>query len=125
MNIIKYPSDEAVNEAIKNDSRLLGAVSLDGSTAYVGAADTVGDHIALLDAFGVERLNGFFRVSFDSNTADWTFSCPWKYNGIDDNNERLGAYYRDGLRMIPEFLVMFGYFSKLKIKNAPPEIWEF
>ncbi len=125
MNIIKYPSDEAVNEAVKADSRLLGAVSLDGSTAYVGAVDTVGDHIALLEAFGVERLNGFFRLSFDSITADWTFSCPWKYSGIEDNKERIGAYYRDGLRIIPEFLVMFGYFSKLKIKNAPPEIWEF
>lgn len=125
MNIIKYPSDEAVNEAVKNDSRLLGAVSLDGETAYVGTADSAGDHIALLEAFGVERLSGFFRLSFDSVTADWTFSCPWKYKGIEDNKARLSTYYRDGLSMIPEFLVMFGYFSKLNIKNAPPEIWSF
>ena len=125
MNIIKYPSDEAVNEAVKADSRLLGAVSLDGSTAYVGAAETAGDHIALLEAFGEESPSGFFRLSFDSLTAEWTFSCPRNYNGITDDKERIDAYYRDGLRVIPEFLVMFGYFSKLKIKNPPPEIWSF
>lgn len=125
MNIIKYPSDEAVNEAVKNDSRFLAAVSLDGSMAYVGAADDAGDHIALLESFGVESPSGFFRLSFDSLTADWTFSCPRSYNGITEEKERMGAYYRDGLRILPEFLVMFGYFSKLKIKNPPPEIWEF
>ncbi len=125
MNIIRYPSDEAVNEAIKADSRLLGAVSLDGGTAYVGSADTVGDHIALLEAFDEYSPAGFFRLSFDSLTAEWIFSCPRNYKGISAERERIDAYYRDGLRMIPEFLVMFGYFSKLKIKNAPPEIWEF
>ena len=125
MNIIKYPSDEAVNEAVKNDSRFLAAVSFDGAKAYVGAADDAGDHIALLEAFDEFSPAGFFRLSFDSLTAEWIFSCPRNYKGISAERERIDAYYRDGLRMIPEFLVMFGYFSKLKIKNAPPEIWEF
>ena len=125
MNIIKYPSDEAFDEAMKNDSRFLGAVSLDGSTAYVAAADTAGDHVALLEALGEESPSGFFRLRFDSITAEWTFSCPRSYKGIAQDKERMGAYYRDGLRLIPEFLVMLGYFSKLKIKNPPPEIWEF
>jgi hypothetical protein len=125
MNIIKYPSDEAVNEAVKNDGKFLAAVSLDGSLAYVGSADDAGDHIALLESFGEESPSGFFRLSFDSLTADWTFSCPRSYKGIAEEKERMGAYYRDGLRILPEFLVMFGYFSKLKIKNPPPEIWEF
>lgn len=125
MNIIKYPSDEAVNEAVKNDSRFIAAVSLDGSSAYVGALDDAGDHIALLEAFGEENPSAFFRVSFDSLTAEWTFSCPKKYKGIEQDTQRMAEYYRDGLRVLPEFLVMFGYFSKLKIKNPPPEIWEF
>ena len=125
MNIIKYPSDEAFDEAMKSDSRFLGAVSLDGSTAYVGAAETAGDHIALLEAFGEESPSGFFRLSFDSITAEWTFSCPKSYTGIAQDKERMEADYRDGLRLIPEFLVMLGYFSKLKIKNPPPEIWTF
>ena len=125
MNIIKYPSDGAFDEAMKADSRFLGAVSLDGSTAYVAAAETIGDHVALLEAVGEEIPSGFFRLSFDSLTADWTFSCPRSYKGITEEKERMGAYYRDGLRILPEFLVMFGYFSKLKIKNPPPEIWEF
>lgn len=125
MNIIKYPSDEAVNEAVKNDSRFLAAVSLDGAKAYVGAADDAGDHIALLEAFDEFSPAGFFRLSFDSLTAEWTFSCPRNYKGIDADSERMNAYYRDGLRVLPEFLVMFGYFSKLKIKNPPPEIWAF
>ena len=125
MNILKYPSDEAFDEAMKADSRFLGAVSLDGSTAYAAAAETAGDHIALLEEVGEENPSGFFRLSFDSITAEWTFSCPKSYRGIADDKERMGAYYRDGLRLIPEFLVMLGYFSKLKIKNPPPEIWEF
>ncbi|MBR6968216.1 MAG: hypothetical protein IKH78_06740 [Ruminococcus sp.] len=125
MNIIKYPSEAAFDEAMKSDSRFLGAVSLDGSTAYVAAADTAGDHVALLEAFGEESPSGFFRLSFDSITAEWTFSCPRSYKGIARDSERMGEYYRDGLRIIPEFLVMLGYFSKLRIKNPPPEIWEF
>ena len=51
MNIIRYPSDEAVNEAVTADSSFLAAVSLDGSIAYVGTAEAAGDHIALLEAF--------------------------------------------------------------------------
>lgn len=125
MNIIKYPSDEAVNEAVKNDSPFLAAVSLDGSTAYVGTAEAAGDHIALLEAFDEYSPTGFFRLSFNSLTAEWTFSCPRNYKGIADDSKRIDAYYRDGLRVLPEFLVMFGYFSKLKIKNPPPEIWTF
>ena len=125
MNIIRYPSDAAVNEAVTADSSFLAAVSLDGSTAYVGAADTVGDHIALLEAFDEYSPAGFFRLSFNSLTAEWTFSCPRNYKGIADDSKRIDAYYRDGLRVLPEFLVMFGYFSKLKIKNPPPEIWTF
>ena len=125
MNIIKYPSDEAINEAVTADSKFLGAVSLDGETANVGTVDAAGDHIALLEAFDEYSPAGFFRLSFDSLTAEWTFSCPRNYKGITDDKERIDAYYRDGLRVIPEFLVMFGYFSKLKIKNPPPEIWSF
>jgi len=124
MNIIKYPSDEAINEAVTENSRFLAAVSLDGEKAYVGTADAAGDHIALLEAFDEYSPSGFFRLSFDNVTAEWTFSCPRSYKGMTDEKERMGAYYRDGLRIIPEFLVMFGYFSKLKIKNPPPEIWE-
>ena len=125
MNIIKYPSDEAVNEAIKNDSQFIAAVSFDGTTAYVGKADETGDHLVLLESSGQASPDGFFRLSFNSLTADWTFSCPRNYKGITDDKERMDAYYRDGLKVLPEFLVMFGYFSKLKIKNPPPEIWSF
>ena len=118
MNIIKYPSDEAFDETMKSDSRLLGAVSLDGTTAYVGVAETVGDHIALLEAVGEESSSGFFRLSFDSITAEWTFSCPKSYKGIAQDNDRMGAYYRDGLRIIPEFLVMLGYFSPITATDS-------
>ena len=125
MNIIRYPSDEEVNEAVIADSSFLAAVSLDGSKAYVGTAEAAGDHIALLEAFDEYSPAGFFRLSFNSMTAEWTFSCPRNYKGIADEKERIDAYYRDGIRVLPEFLVMFGYFSKLKIKNPPPEIWAF
>ena len=127
MDIIKYPSADAINEAVRTDAPLIAAVSYDGGTALVAPAEEAGEHSILLMLCGQQDLNveNYFRIHFNSNTADWNFFCPPKYKNIPDEKMRMSAYYNDGLRMIPEFLVMFGYFSKLKIKNAPHDIWDF
>ncbi|MBE6864572.1 MAG: hypothetical protein E7495_08470 [Ruminococcus flavefaciens] len=127
MNIIKFPDAEKVNNAVAEDRPLIAAIESGGATAVVCPAEELPDHRILLESCGFfgEYAESFFRIRFNSNSADWEFDCPPHYNDIPDLSARLSGYYSDGLRIIPEFLVMFGYFSKLKIKNAPPEIWEF
>lgn len=127
MDIIKFPDAERVNNAVAGDKRLIAAVASGGETAVVCPAEELPDHRILLESCGFfgEYAESFFRISFDSTSADWDFRCPPYYNDIADTAARLSGYYADGLRTIPEFLVMFGYFLKLNIKNAPPEIWEF
>ena len=120
MDIIRHPSAAEVNAAVAADMPLIAAVSSDGTIAYVAAQNTAKSHSAMLMQEGIFDLDNYYCLRFDSKKADWDFSCP---HGSDV--ERISAYYRSGLRIIPEFLVMFGYFSKLEIKNAPPEIWEF
>ena len=53
---------------------------------------------------------------------------------FEDGKTSGGKFYTEGIKSKPdeevkweisEFSVMLGYFSKLKIKNPPPEIWEF
>ncbi|HRR76558.1 MAG TPA: hypothetical protein P5191_07065 [Ruminococcus sp.] len=127
MNIIRYPSAEAINEAVRRDSRLIAAISHDGSSAVVAPIEEAGEHSLLLVLSGHTDTNvkNFFKIQFNSTSADWDFTCPAGYRAIPDSSQRTSAYYNDGLRKIPEFLVMFGYFSKLNIKNAPPDIWDF
>ena len=94
MNILKYPSDEAFDKAMKADSRFLGAVSLDGSTAYAAAAETAGDHIALLEAVGEENPSGFFRLSFDGYYPPDKFAIDLRahtvrpYRQLSNSNRR-------------------------------------
>ncbi|MBR3282009.1 MAG: hypothetical protein IKI56_01780 [Ruminococcus sp.] len=127
MDMIRYPSDEVIDEAVRSDKPLIAAISHDGFTAVVAPLEEAGEHSILLALTGLPGLDvrDFFRISFNSLTADWHFGCPPEYKDISDSSKRLSAYYKDGLRTIPEFLVMFGYFSKLNIKNAPPDIWDF
>lgn len=124
MRIIKYPTAESVDSAVKYDAQLIAAVSYSGETAVVAPAEAVFDHRELLEEFGV-GVQSFFCIRFGSKTADWVFECPNEYKYLNQRNEQVSEYYRDGLRIIPEFLMMFGYFSKLNILNAPTDIWDF
>ena len=50
MNLIKYPSDEAVNKAMAADEPLLILISFDGKTAIMSQVDeAVEHHILLMD----------------------------------------------------------------------------
>lgn len=83
MNIIKYPSEEAVNAAMARDEPMLAAISFDGKTAIMGQIDDVVEHHILLMKAGFRStdIDKFFRIVFDRDGADWTFTCPPDYNG--------------------------------------------
>ena len=125
MEIIRYPSAEVVNAAVVGDEPLIAAVSHSGDLAVVAPIAEAGEHSVLLMLAGRRDrdIDDFFRICFDAASADWNFTCPPKYSSSSGTG--VSAYYADGLNRIPEFLVTFGYFAKLNIKNAPPEIWDF
>ena len=52
MHIIKYPSAEAVDNAMKNDEPMLAAISFDGKTAVMSPVDDAGEHHILLAQTG-------------------------------------------------------------------------
>ncbi len=127
MDIIRYPSDEAVNEAVKNDTPLLAAIFTDRSAAVVCPMEEAGEHSILLMNAGYSGTDTerCFRILFDSQSASWSFVCPKDYKDIPDRQTALGEFYRDGLAVIPEFLTLMGYFTQIKIKNLTGEIWDF
>lgn len=125
MEILKLPDTETVHEAVRADRPLMAAIGFDGSKAAVVPSAYFGSYELLAASAGIRGDGAYFMLSFNSQSADWSFKCPEQYAYIYDPDERTAAYYRDGLSLIPEFLMMFGYFSKLNITNAPPDIWSF
>lgn len=125
MEILKLPDPETVNDAVRADSPLVAAIAFDGSRAAVIPAAYFGGYELFALSAGIRGEGAYFKLAFNSHTADWSFDCPEHYAYIYEPEERTAAYYRDGLSMIPEFLMMLGYFSKLNIKDAPPDIWAF
>lgn len=76
MNTIKYPSDEAVNNAIAEDEPLLALISFDGKTAIISQIDEAMEHHILLMKAGYKDTDiaKFFRIVLDKSGADWTFA---------------------------------------------------
>ena len=52
MDIIKYPSENDVNKAIKNDDPLLVLISFDGESAIMSHIDEAVEHHILLSKAG-------------------------------------------------------------------------
>lgn len=106
MNIIKYPSSQAVDAAISNDEPLLAAISFDGKTAVVGHIDDAVEHHILLMKSGFKDtdVDKFFRIVFDRDGADWTFICPSDYKNIPFKDKRIELFYKDGFSVISDFL---------------------
>jgi hypothetical protein len=125
MDIIRFPSAEAVNAAVAEDRPFIAAVSFSGETAVVCPAGEISDHGLLLASAGFFGSDNFFRLSFDSTSARWDFLCPAVYKGVSPRENALSEFYRDGLRIIPEFLTLMGYFTQIKINNLTGEIWDF
>lgn len=117
MNIIKYPSEEAVNAAMAKDEPMLAAIAFDGKTAYVGEMDEVVEHHILLMKTGHRgtEIDQYFRIVFDRDGADWTFVCPPDYHNIPFKDKRIERFYKDGFSMISEFLHEIGYLVGIDI----------
>lgn len=117
MNIIKYPSDDAVNNAMAADEPLMAVISFDGKTAIICQIDDAMEHHILLMQNGYKDtdIDKFFRIVFDKSGADWTFICPPDYKNIFFKNHRIEAFYKDGFAVISEFLHSVGYLVGINI----------
>lgn len=117
MNLIKYPSDEAVRKAMATDEPLLILISFDGKTAIMSQIDeAVEHHILLMDVgFKDTDIDKFFRIILDRSGADWTFVCPPDYKNIPFKDKRIEAFYKDGFSVISDFLHSIGYLVGINI----------
>ena len=117
MNLIKYPSDEAVSKAMAADEPLLILISFDGKTAIMSQIDeAVEHHILLMDVgFKETDIDKFFRIILDRSGADWTFVCPPDYKNIPFKDKRIEAFYKDGFSVISDFLHSIGYLVGINI----------
>ena len=84
MTIIKYPSEEAVNQAIQKDEPLLVLISYNEERVIMSSVDDAPEHHILLKLAGLSELDidQYFRIVLDKSGADWTFVCPPDYKGI-------------------------------------------
>lgn len=117
MNIIKYPSEEAVRDAMAADEPLLVLISFDGNTAIMSQIDEAMEHHILLMKAGFKDtdIDKFFRIVLDKSGADWTFVCPPNYKGIQFKDKRIEAFYKDGFAVISDFLHSIGYLVGIDI----------
>ena len=123
MEIIKYPSEKEVDNAVREKEPLLVLISFDGKRAIVSHIDeTVEHHILLSKAsemMGLDLkssdIDKFFRIVLDDEGADWTFVCPPDYKGIDDKQRRISAFYKDGFAVISDVLSEMGFMVGINI----------
>ena len=111
MKIIRYDDILSVEEAVENDEPLFAVILFDGSEAIVSHADEAVEHYILLQKAGISGVNidKYFRIVFDKDGADWTFICPPDY--------KIENFYKDGMRVIAEFLAEMKYFIDIKIPS--------
>ena len=121
MNILKYPTEEEVNQAISEDEPLLVLISFDEKDTIISQIDEAMEHHILLakagDKLGYKQqdIDKFFRIVLDKDGADWTFVCPSSYKNIPDKQKRLQEFYKDGFRIISKSLSELGYLVDLNI----------
>lgn len=117
MELIKYPNEKTVDDAMSNDEPMLAVISFDGKMAVLSQIDeTVEHHILLMKAvFRDTDIDKFFRIVFDREGADWTFVCPPDYSNITFKERRIRKFYNDGVRVITEFLKEIGYNTEIEI----------
>lgn len=117
MNMIQYPSEDAVRAAMAADEPLLVLISFDGKTAIMSQIDEAMEHHILLMKAGFKDtdIDKFFRIVLDKSGADWTFVCPPDYKGIQFKDKRIEAFYKDGFAVISDFLHSIGYLVGIDI----------
>ena len=117
MTIIKYPSEEAVNQAIQKDEPLLVLISYNEERVIISSVDDAPEHHILLKLAGLSELDidQYFRIVLDKSGADWTFVCPPDYKGITNKQYRLSQFYKDGFTAISHALSELGYLVGINI----------
>lgn len=117
MNIIKYPSEADVNNAISHKEPLLVLISFDGQTVIMSHIDEAMEHhILLLKAgFSDKDIDKYFRLVLDDESADWTFVCPPDYKNISDKTRRIKQFYKDGFTVISDVLQELGLMVGINI----------
>lgn len=117
MNIVKYPSEEAVDLAIAGKEPLLMLISFDGKEAIISHIDEAVEHHILLAKVGKDSrdIDRYFRIVLDDEGADWTFVCPPDYKGISDRTRRIGTFYKDGFAVISDALHELGMLVGINI----------
>lgn len=117
MNIIKYPSETDVNNAVSHKEPLLVLVSFNGETVIMSHIDeAVEHHILLMKAgFSDKDIDKFFRLVLDEESADWTFVCPPDYKNISDKTRRIKQFYKDGFTVISDVLLELGFMVGINI----------
>lgn len=127
MQIIKYPSEENVTEAVKVDEPFLAVISFDGKKAVMCQIDKAMEHHILLMKSGYKDtdIDRFFRIVFDKSGADWTFVCPLDYKNIPYKDKRIKAFYKDGIRTISEFLDSINYIVGINIPKRYRRHFDF
>ena len=117
MEIIKYPSEKEVQEAIAQKEPLLVLISFDGKTVIMSHIDEAVEHYILLmkAGFSDKDIDKFFRIVLDDEGADWTFVCPPDYKNIPDRTRRIKQFYKDGFAVISDVLQEIGFMVGINI----------
>ncbi|MBQ0043373.1 MAG: hypothetical protein KBS85_08695 [Lachnospiraceae bacterium] len=102
---IKWLNDIDLSD--KNEP-MMALVAFDASEALVSLLDDGFEHHILLAKMkeNDKDLDKYFRIIFDRNGADWTFICPNNYDNISNKEKRIDRFYKDGFRIIGEFLTI-------------------
>jgi len=117
MKIIKYSEREDLDKAMKKNEPMIAIIEFGGETAYMGHIDECMEHHILLQKVGLPSsdIDKYFRIIFDSESADWTFICPPNYKEINDKRRRIATFYADGFGVISAFLSELGRFTDIAI----------
>jgi len=111
MNILKYPDEQAFDNAVQADEPILVLISFDGENVIASQIDEVMEHHILLKFVkdSDKDLDKYFRIVADHEGADWTFVCPPNYSSITHKEKRMEEFFKDGMRVIPKALKDVGY----------------
>ena len=111
MNILKYPDEQAFDNAVQADEPILVLISFDGENVIASQIDEAMDHHILLRLVkdSDKDLDKYFRIVADHEGADWTFVCPPNYSSITHKEKRIEEFFKDGMRVIPKALKEMGY----------------
>ena len=111
MNMIYYPDESSVTDAMKRDDPLLVLISFDGEQVIVSQIDEAVEHHILLRLAGFPDtdIDKYFRLVVNREGADWTFVCPSTYNSVTRKEKQIEDFFKDGMRIIPNALKQLGY----------------